>query len=188
MATRSMIYIQLKPEDKGKTIYPDPELLKKDNIQIISVDTLENIPEDEIKKMPPLEIAPHKNYIGIYHHWDGYPEETGKTLLKNFNTYEKALNLITYGDESSINETYKRKNENIIRPYGFRSGTYRREDTDIPLAVKDLPTPYRLRKTAGSEYIYLFKEDEWYFSEIYGMENEEYQWQSLKDYLTSSQE
>lgn len=42
-----------------------------------------------------------KDYIRIYVHWDGYVDGVGRELLNNYD-YEKALNLILLGDESSI--------------------------------------------------------------------------------------
>lgn len=41
-------------------------------------------------------------YIGVYCHWDGNTQTTGKILKKQFNTYEKALNLVIGGDISGL--------------------------------------------------------------------------------------
>ena len=39
--------------------------------------------------------------LSSYHHWDGYPEWLGKTLVEHYNTREKAAELIDGGDMSS---------------------------------------------------------------------------------------
>ncbi len=39
--------------------------------------------------------------LSAYHHWDGYPEWLGKTLVKNYNSYDEASELIDGGDMSS---------------------------------------------------------------------------------------
>jgi len=38
--------------------------------------------------------------LSVYHHWDGYPQWLGKTLVEHFNTREKATELIDGGDMS----------------------------------------------------------------------------------------
>lgn len=44
-------------------------------------------------------------YVGIYNHYDSFPEDLGKVLKNNYNTYEKVLELIAKGDSSYIGET-----------------------------------------------------------------------------------
>ena len=39
--------------------------------------------------------------LSAYHHWDGYPEWLGKTLVEQYNSKEKATELIDGGDMSS---------------------------------------------------------------------------------------
>ena len=38
--------------------------------------------------------------LSAYHHWDGYPQWLGKTLVEQYNTREKAAELIDGGDMS----------------------------------------------------------------------------------------
>ena len=38
--------------------------------------------------------------LSVYHHWDGYPEWLGKTLKEQYNSREKASELIDGGDIS----------------------------------------------------------------------------------------
>ena len=39
--------------------------------------------------------------LSVYHHWDGYPDGLGAKLAKEFNTKEKAAELIDGGDIST---------------------------------------------------------------------------------------
>ena len=51
--------------------------------------------------------------LSVYHHWDGYPEWLGKTLKEQYNSREKASELIDGGDMSSAwtNERWGDVNE-----------------------------------------------------------------------------
>jgi len=53
-----------------------------------------------------VEIASGKS-LAIYAHWDGYPSHMGQQLLDNYNTQEKAEELVRMGDMSSIGPTLK---------------------------------------------------------------------------------
>ena len=91
MATRSFIGVVVNPQDNGKTISPSLELLGKDIESFLNeAEFHDTLIEDSTK------------VIRIYHHWDGYPDGVGKTLLEEFNSYEKAINLMSFGDASDI--------------------------------------------------------------------------------------
>lgn len=47
---------------------------------------------------------PDNTIEAIYVHWDGYPSHTGNILLEYYNTYEKAKQLISLGNLSSIDK------------------------------------------------------------------------------------
>ena len=53
----------------------------------------------------------------VYCHWDGYPSHNGKLLLKNYNSSEKAKELVSYGDISGLKETIE-KTEFFCRDNG----------------------------------------------------------------------
>ena len=42
-----------------------------------------------------------QSVLSVYHHWDGYPEWLGKTLVEQYNTKDKVAELIDGGDMSS---------------------------------------------------------------------------------------
>ena len=44
---------------------------------------------------------PDESILSVYHHWDGYPEWLGKTLVEQYNTKDKVAELIDGGDMSS---------------------------------------------------------------------------------------
>jgi hypothetical protein len=44
-------------------------------------------------------------YIGIYNHFDSYPDGLGQTLLSNYDDLPKVLELIYHGDASSIEKS-----------------------------------------------------------------------------------
>ena len=181
MSTRSMIFVEVKAEDMGKTLKPNKNLIYAKGLRFADVDgwrdDKKTIPEAEIDKVPATEIT--GKYIGIYHHWDGYPEGVGDTLLNLFNTYEDALNLMLYGSESTINC------EGEIEPYWLRGCRFGREDTPPSLHTE---IPKNLNETCWAEYVYLFKDGEWLFDETYGDKSKGYNWQNLADHLAGMQD
>ena len=51
-----------------------------------------------------IAVKTEEGYKTIYCHHDGYPEYMYPTLTDNYNTEEKALELVSLGDASSIGE------------------------------------------------------------------------------------
>jgi len=104
---------------------------------------------------------PKKDTIkGIYVHSDGYIMGVGKTLVENYNKFYKAIQLFSYGDCSSIRDTidscsfysrdWGRDEESKVHEYNNEWCFYENFKGDIFI-----------------EYIYLFKDDNWYVSEMY---------------------
>jgi hypothetical protein len=98
MSTNSTIVLKLKPEDVGR--------IKKCDLNKLPVRT---------KKLFRHDILPNKDilnsvlrgiklpkFLEIYHHWDGYPDSLGAYLVRNYDTYDKVLNLLLVGDVSTI--------------------------------------------------------------------------------------
>lgn len=120
MATRSNIAIILKDEDKARIF---AELNKR------------------------LEEAGDRfrygidngNVLQIYCHWDGYPSGVGQDLINDFNSYEKALELILEGDHSTTHESYVSVGEDWI--------SNRPEQRYEPKRQQD--------------YLYVFKDESW---------------------------
>lgn len=139
MATRSTISIKVKKADKGKTFHFDRNKLPKD---VGYQDDFINMIED---------VTIEGDYLTIYHHWDGYPDGVGKTLIEKFNTYTSALNLLLGGDTSSIN------GDVIIQYCAWRGEKWNDEYGGVqPKQSNKVPD-------LEEEYAYLFKNNKWYF-------------------------
>lgn len=153
MATRSTISLKIAESDKGKVFHFDENKLPY-NL------TCENKCIDKVG-----DVKIEKDYLTIYHHWDGYPYGVGETLVENFNDYGSILNLMCGGDASSIN------GEKICQYCAWRG-----EDWDIVQPKQSDEEP-----SVTEEYAYLFKDGKWLFK---GDEVEE--WTDLKEYLLSN--
>lgn len=94
MSTRSNIYLKLKDESKGQTIHFDFDKLPRGNE--------EHHAELEFP-IKDVTIPQDAEYIGIYHHWDGYITGVGQTLLESYTDYDTILNMLIMGDISTIN-------------------------------------------------------------------------------------
>lgn len=94
MSTRSNIYLKLKDESKGQTIKFDFDKLPRGNGEI------HGKLEFPIKD---VTIPQDAEYIGVYHHWDGYITGVGQTLLESYTYYDTILNMLIMGDLSTIN-------------------------------------------------------------------------------------
>ena len=119
-----------------------------------------NCENDCIDKVGDVTIE--KPYLVIYHHWDGYPEGVGETLVKKFNDYDTILNLLCGGDASSIN------GDTIVQYCAWRG----EEWDDVKPAQSDT------EPSVTEEYVYLFDDGVWYFKGYYDDE-----WVNLKEYL-----
>lgn len=157
MSTNSNICIVLKDEDKNKALKFNIEKLPSENYKISSYD------KEELNKIK--EINTDKNVLEIYHHWDGYPDGVGNTLIEYFNDYDKALNLILGGDCSTINPpTYE--------PYWING-----EEWEC-IKPREFDEPKLLRK-----YLYKFDEGKWFFK---GFDYPD-DWTDLAEYLSKKE-
>ena len=94
MSTRSNIYLKLKSETKGKTLKFDFDKLPRGNGEI----------HGELEfPIKDVTIPQDAEYIGVYHHWDGYITGLGQTLLESYTDYDTILNMLIMGDLSTIN-------------------------------------------------------------------------------------
>ena len=145
MGTRSNIIIKVKKEDIGRVV--------KFNARKLPLKRLDwSVYGEEKKREFSQPVTLENEYVGIYCHWDGYPEGVGKVLKDKFNTYEKALNLIAGGWCSSVD--YEG-----VRHYANRNN----EDWEY---IK----PAQMKKpgvVAGwTEYAYVFDNGEWHYCEV----------------------
>ena len=142
MSTTSTIYVKVRKEDKGKALKCDLSkiTLSFNNPFGIKVEEIE-------RKIRPIKL--NKDYIRIYVNWSGDVNGVGRELLNNYD-YEKALNLILLGDESSIIGECK--------PYVGR--------TDYPEEWEDIK-PMTLENVKQYEmFTYLLDDDDkWYVAE-----------------------
>lgn len=97
-------------------------------------------------KSQPIHIT--KPFLGIYCHWDGYPDTVGKALITKFDTFEKAFNLILGGDCSVITE------DQVLR-YATRPAEEWKS-----IQPKQLDKVQKFTKWA--DYVYVFKDNRWY--------------------------
>ena len=107
----------------------------------------------------------------IYCHHDGYIEYVGKILNDNYNNKDLIYKLLNLGDLSVLgtepisNPNYwkepdKNYNENYCVSYRDRG------ETNTDYKTCKLNEYYNCAKESGAEYIYLFKNNKWYYREI----------------------
>ena len=145
MGTRCNIIIKVKKEDIGRVV--------KFNARKLPLKRLDwsVYGENKVREFS-KPITLEKNYIGIYCHWDGYPDGVGEVLREKFNDYEKALNLGAGGWCSSVAF-------DGVRHYANRKG----ESWEFikPTQIDELGV------VAGwTEYAYVFDNGKWYYGEV----------------------
>jgi hypothetical protein len=120
----------------------------------------------------------------VYCHWDGYLEYNGKILKEHYKDFAKVNKLISLGDISSLgpevgdehpfssldselsSEEYDVKYGNMTTFYGRDRGETTSFETFMDF--EKLATHY---SNTGCEYIYIFKDGEWFVSKgAYGFE------------------
>ena len=104
---------------------------------------------------------------GIYCHWDGYPENNGKILLKHYTDSEKIKQLMYLGDLSSLNEkldtdlphSFKKPVEGVCVAYGRDRG-----ETGVESRVfKNISDFQKFADRTGADYQYLFNNGKWQY-------------------------
>jgi hypothetical protein len=95
--------------------------------------------------------------LSIYCHYDNYPEFNGAKLVENFNSYEKASELVDLGDISCLWTNAGWNNETLPEtgplPYSSRG------DNSPPRLDADL-CEYLLPDNS-EEFAYVFRSGEW---------------------------
>ena len=102
--------------------------------------------------------TPDNKYLGIYCHFDGYPEYVGKTLIKYYADSDKVEKLLALGDLSSLGERLApeaNENHDFYNPIdGICIAYHRDRDEELcparEIQVKDA------RKDYFAEFIYVF--------------------------------
>ena len=104
-------------------------------------------------------LLPDDSILSVYHHWDGYPEWLGVTLVEHYNTYEKASELIDGGNMSSCysDNEYDDETQEFVkrdpRP------EYYGGDEEAPILSKNFDEFTRI--DCWQEYSYVFVKDRW---------------------------
>lgn len=157
MGTHCRIFIKIEESEKGKWLKCNKNLLHN--------------PIEWYNQTPKFKIKATTDYIGIYCHYDGYIDGVGKELLENYNTREKALNLISCGDCSEVLDN--------VRAY-FPWRTNVAMDVNQLRRVWNVQRPYQSKVLDfRTHYVYLFENGEWY------LVSKDYSKTLLKDLVVS---
>jgi hypothetical protein len=110
-----------------------------------------------------IAVKTEEGYKTIYCHYDGYPEYMYPKLKNNYNTEEKALELVSFGDASSINEK-------IAPTKDYHSFNYP-EDRVCVFYHRDREEPWEFCKHRTYQtkeeifeieyYVYIFEDGKW---------------------------
>ena len=149
MSTRSCIILKVRKEDIGKVMKFNEGLLPKPLDKGEEKDHEGKVWRDETGQdnCQPVEID--NQFIGIYCHWDGYPDGVGDELKNHFKDYNSVLNLILGGSCSSINN-------GVVRHYANRKDEEWQYIT--PSQGNSRAELARIGRQAWAEYAYCFDE------------------------------
>ena len=104
-------------------------------------------------------LLPDDSILSVYHHYDGYPEWLGVTLKEQYNTYEKASELIDGGNMGccySDSEYDAETGEHIdVEP----RATYYGGKEEAPILSKNFDEFTKI--DSWQEYSYVFVKDRW---------------------------
>jgi len=108
--------------------------------------------------------------LSAYHHYDGYPEWLGKTLVEHYNSKELATELIDGGDMSSCwcidrwGDMFPENQEYGPQYYSERGDTNVEPRLDADLGEY-------LDPRDNEEYAYLFRNGEWVCYDMHEFED-----------------
>lgn len=109
-----------------------------------------------------IGLRVERGYLYIYCHWDGSPEDVGKTLLQNYSTNDKVYELIGLGDISSLGDTIQ-----TTVAYGRDRGE---ERTEARYAMER-------EKVLEQEWAYVWEDNGWW------VRSADNNWQGLRQQL-----
>ena len=126
----------------------------------------------------------------IYVHHDSYPDGVGKRLVNYYKDKDKIMKLMELGDISSLGtEPVENKNawKSLKGGWTFdewkkmnpdnKCNTYKTRGEDVPASiVKTVEEYIKQGDACWAEYLYLFKDKEWY---VY----DEGEWKLVKDLI-----
>jgi len=117
--------------------------------------------------------------VGVYCHWDGYPEGAGKILDEHYRDPAKLAALVELGSISSLGpeigerHPFEERREDWTTFYGRD----RREPGTEPKTFVDREAFRDSLSRSGAEFLYLFTAGGWLASKPFG------RWRSLPDVL-----
>ena len=103
-----------------------------------------------------IEDPKTKKVKVIYVHSDGYPYGVGKILVDNYNHYDTANELFKHGDASHLGDTYDE--------CSFYGRDWDRKEDKARTHRDEWMYMNDMRGDVFIEYIYLFKNNQWYVS------------------------
>lgn len=113
-------------------------------------------------------VLPNGNIKHIYCHSDGYPSYNGDMLVKHYQDPKKIASLLRHGDLSSLGAELGEKHGFDYRDRPENQCTFYRRDR----GEKDVAAKVTAEKDFGewcdqsdAEYIYLFKDGQWYVAD-----------------------
>lgn len=99
--------------------------------------------------------------LSVYSHWGGYPDGVGVTLKEHYNSKAKALELVSYGDISSLSERVKpndNEEHSFEKPLKDVTVFYGRDRGEEGVECEVLENNDIVN---SQEFDYLFENNEW---------------------------
>lgn len=150
MGTRAFISVKIERKDRNKVKNFDPALLPQGREAVFT-------------DMIPKDVKLKGKYLTIYLQHDGMMDSTGSALVAEFNSYEKALNLVLMGWLDSV--AYKQ-----LIPFGAETARF-----FYPYA-EDEPTINEM----CTGHIYKWEDGMWWHAdEDVRKEPSEYRWRPI---------
>jgi hypothetical protein len=119
-------------------------------------------------------------YIGIYCHWDGYPQKPGVgwVLRKYYKSPAKINKLISLGDISVLRENIGKKHKMDVIGTEYEklnrakwTSAYHRDRGEAwndakPKKAKSIQELKRIAGGMGAEYLYIYEKGKWFTKKI----------------------
>ena len=94
-------------------------------------------------------------FLQVYCHWDGHFDTNGRLLLTHYNSHEKALELVSLGDMSSLGERAVLDGEHSFEKADDKTTVYYGRDR----GEKNTEPEMRVSPKMKEEYLYVFDID-----------------------------
>lgn len=111
-----------------------------------------------------IAIVKPTGIVGVYCHYDGYPDGVGRVLHKHYNTIEKVEKLLSYGNISCLSEKIGRKHNfnNHLKEHEDWCLFYKRDRGEKDQEAHHFGTFEGFEEWySWSSYYYIFKDNSW---------------------------